>query len=245
MTLALDFGNTRIKAGLFRGSELVDHFTFDSPGDLLNSIDLFTQANSCILGSVTSDHEAVISLLPRHMKQMVFTTALKIPLKNLYRSALTLGSDRLAASVGSWMLYPRRNVLTIDVGTCVKYNFVNANDEYIGGAISPGVAMKLKAMHHYTQKLPLVALNPQFDRYVGVTSEESILAGAVVGTACEIDGMVSRYTAEFGDVVVVLTGGDADLLAGRLKSRFFAHPHVLLSGLNHILSLNSVESSAR
>lgn len=245
MQLALDFGNTRIKAGLFRNDELLETFTFDSAAELLNALDLFAQASTCILGSVTKEHEPVIALLPAKMKTVIFTMAMKIPLKNLYQSALTLGSDRLAASTGSWLLYPKKNVLTIDAGTCIKYNFVNAEDEYLGGGISPGIAMRLKAMHDYTQALPLVSIDATYDKMLGTTTQESILTGALTGTVCEIDGMIDRYDAGYSDLHVVLTGGDADLLATRLKNRFFAHPHVLLSGLNHILSINGGDGPVR
>jgi type III pantothenate kinase len=239
MNLALDFGNTRIKAGLFRDELLIDTHVFDSPQQLLNSLDLFAQVKKCIVGSVTRQHEDLLGLLPPGMNPRVFTHTMRTPFENLYQSALTLGSDRVAASAGSHLLYPGKNVLTIDAGTCIKYNFVNAGDQYLGGAISPGIRMRLAAMSHYTSALPLTEPEPDYGKLTGSSTRESLLSGAMVAAACEIEGMTERYALAHSDLHVVLTGGDADYLSTQLKSRFFAHPHLVLSGLNRLLMLNS------
>jgi type III pantothenate kinase len=170
---------------------------------------------------------------------VVFSVTDRVPLKNLYQSALTLGSDRMAAAVGAYLLHPGRNVLTVDAGTCIKYNFVNEKNEYLGGAISPGVQMRLSAMNHYTDALPLAEAEAGYAKLTGSTTKESLLSGAMIGAACEIDGMTERYCNIFPDLIVLLTGGDADYLSAQLKKRFFAHQNLVLTGLNHILNLNN------
>lgn len=236
MNLILDFGNTRIKTALFKGAELIHTRAFDSENELLANLDVFAGVKNCIIGSVTNQHQQASKQLSTKFNTLVFAASTPIPLKNLYKSTLTLGSDRIAASVGSWSLYPNQNVLTIDAGTCIKYNFVNSDNEYLGGAISPGIPMRLKAMHHYTQALPLVDVDKHYDKLIGQSTRESLLSGALMASVCEVDAMIDRYHSNYQNLVVVITGGDSDYLCKQVKSRFFAHQSILLQGLNTILN---------
>jgi len=238
MNLVLDFGNTRIKAGVFEGTHLKDSRIFSSEAELLADLDSFQTIKNCLIGSVTNDHRRTSQVIASKINTLVFTATMPIPLQNLYKSALTLGSDRIAASVGSWSLYPNQNVLTIDAGTCIKYNFVNAKNEYLGGAISPGIPMRLKAMNQYTQALPLVEVDKSYEKLIGQSTAESLLGGALLASACEVDGMIDRYKDQYNDLQAVITGGDADYLCKQLKNRFFANQNILLQGLNTILNFN-------
>ncbi len=238
MNLILDFGNTRVKAGVFDGKDLRLKKIFDSSQELLAQLDTFSNIEHCIIGSVTATHEAVYDVLEKKYHTLLFTATTPVPIKNLYQSALTLGSDRLAAAVGSYSFYPNSPVLTIDAGTCIKYNFVNAQNEYLGGAISPGIPMRLKAMHDYTHALPNVEADESYDRLLGRTSKESILSGAIMGAALETEGMIRRYREMYPALQVVITGGDAPYLCRQLKNRFFANQNILLYGLNTILNFN-------
>ncbi|WP_317899833.1 type III pantothenate kinase [Aurantibacillus circumpalustris] len=238
MNFVLDFGNTRIKTGLFEGNNLVETCVFASEKELLKQIDSFSNIKNCLIGSVTKDHVQTSKQLALKFNTRVFESTTPIPLVNLYKSALTLGSDRIAASVGAWSLYPNKNVLTIDAGTCIKYNFVNEKNEYLGGAISPGIPMRLKAMHQFTQALPLVELDKNYDKLTGQSTAESLLSGALVAAACEADAMIDRYMEQHENLQVVITGGDADYLCKQLKNRFFANQNILLQGLNTILNFN-------
>jgi type III pantothenate kinase len=238
MNLVLDFGNTRIKAAVFEGTDLKEKRAFNSESELISNLDSFKEIKNCVIGSVTNDHTKASELLSQKFNTLVFKAATPIPLKNLYKSALTLGSDRIAASVGAWAAFPDQHVLTIDAGTCIKYNFVNAKNEYLGGAISPGIPMRLKAMNHYTQKLPLVDMDKNYSKLTGENTPESIATGALLGTALEVDGMISRYLDAYPHLQVVITGGDSDYLCKQLKNRFFADPNILVAGLNTILNLN-------
>ncbi|HOZ87575.1 MAG TPA: type III pantothenate kinase [Bacteroidia bacterium] len=190
------------------------------------------------IGSVTGAHEDVFESLKKKFKTTLFSATSPVPLKNLYQSALTLGSDRMAAAVGAYSFYPNSNVLTIDAGTCIKYNFVNANNEYLGGAISPGIPMRLKAMHDYTHALPEIEADTTYEKLTGQNTRESLLSGAIIGAALEADGMISSYKALYPALQVVITGGDAPYLCKQLKNRFFANQNILLYGLNTILNFN-------
>lgn len=238
MNLVLDFGNTRIKAGVFNGNELVEKRYFESASEIPESVITLLPIKGCIIASVTKDHVPIVSVLKSRFRTMLFNADSATPLNNLYASAHTLGSDRLAASVGSYFFYPGRNVLTIDAGTCIKYNFVNDRNEYLGGAISPGLRMRLRAMSHFTSALPELDVDKEYCALIGTDTRGSMLSGAQLGAACEADAVIDRYKESFADLVVVVTGGDGDYLCSQLKNRFFANQNILLYGLNTILNLN-------
>jgi len=238
MNLVLDFGNTRVKAALFEDGRLQQFQTFSNTHDLMTSSLLQQSIQNCIIGSVTEAHEGIAAQLASKFYTYIFDGASKIPLKNLYQSVRTLGSDRIAASVGAFAMYPNQNVLTIDAGTCIKYNFVNHRNEYLGGAISPGIPMRLRAMHDYTSALPLVAVDKNFNTLIGQSTQDSLLSGALMGAVCEVDEMIHRYKTLYPELVVLITGGDGDYLCSHLKSRFFANDHLLLHGLNTILQIH-------
>src|SRR5687768_7147877 len=108
MNLALDFGNTRIKAGVFDKHALVRDWIFSTPAELLAS-DLFESVTNCIVCSVTSFHVAVLEQKSKSLNLVLFRPDTPLPITNLYQSALTLGSDRLAAAVGGYTLHPDKN----------------------------------------------------------------------------------------------------------------------------------------
>jgi type III pantothenate kinase len=238
MNLVVDFGNTRIKAGVFKETQIQKTFVFASEAQLIDTFQNDPAIKNCLIASVTQAHEITLARFSSNFNTALFSAHTPIPLINKYTSALTLGSDRMAAAVGSFSLYPNQNVLTIDAGTCIKYNFVNAQNDYLGGAISPGISMRLKAMNQYTSALPLVPFNLSYHQLIGTSTQESLLSGALIASACEVDGMIQRYKEEYDDLLVLITGGDADYLCKQVKNRFFAHQNLLLQGLNTILNYN-------
>lgn len=238
MNLVIDIGNTRVKAGLFKGMELLDLKSYSSLKDLAQDTDFIKKSKRMIIGSVVDGLEEEINILQSLGSLHIFKTDTKIPLKNLYKSASTLGSDRLAASLGAYYLFPSKNVLTIDAGTCIKYNFCNKNNEYLGGGISPGISMRFKALHHYTSKLPLIEVDYSYTELIGNTTQTSILSGVLNGILLEIDGIINQYQKQFPDLICVLTGGDSEYLAKRLKNSIFVHQNLVLKGLNDILNYN-------
>ncbi|MDX2173108.1 MAG: type III pantothenate kinase [Bacteroidota bacterium] len=238
MNLVLDFGNTSIKAAVFNKNELIKSYIFNSDEELTDFILNQNNINNSIICSVTNQHHLILEKLPKKIEALIYSSNTKIPLKNLYKSISTLGSDRIAASVGSYTLFPNKNVLTIDAGTCIKYNFVNADNEYLGGAISPGLNMRLKALNHFTHALPLIEFDKNYEKLTGETTQESILSGALIGAVCEVKSMIEQYHALYKDLQIVITGGNANYLSKQLKSRFFTNQNILLYGLNSILNYN-------
>lgn len=236
--LALDFGNTSIKAASFSGNQLKEVKTFSNVVELLEYEAYVTSHTHVIIGSVTNEHLKFVEHYQNRIPLTIFTTSSTIPLKNLYQTSATLGSDRLSASVGAYSLYPNTDVLCIDCGTCIKYNFVNSKNEYLGGAISPGLQMRFKALNHFTSKLPLVNFDKDFVKLVGQNTSESILSGVINGTIKEIAGIIEEYQQNYPHIKIVITGGDGNFFAQHLKKNgIFTHPNLVLEGLNLILNL--------
>jgi type III pantothenate kinase len=236
LNLVVDIGNTRVKAALFEGNILIENKVYNQISDLLSDTLFIFKAKNAIIGSVVVGLDDFYADLNALIPTKIFKADTKIPLKNLYQSVSTLGSDRIIASVGGYYLYPNSNLLIIDTGTCIKYNFTNSQNEYLGGGISPGIQMKFKALNQFTSKLPLINFDKTYNNLIGTNTENSILSGVLNGTVEEVDGIISQYNDEFTNLICILTGGDSEYLAKRLKNSIFAHQNLILKGLNDILN---------
>ncbi len=242
MQLIIDIGNSKIKIAVFNGQDLVEFNSFPKL-TYKKFEDLFTKypaLSSCLICTVSDDIDALKGLLEQHLKITVFNYKTKIPVTNLYGTPKTLGYDRLAGAIGANNLYKGKNVLVIDSGTCVTYNFVSAKGEYLGGSISPGLDMRFNALNHFTAKLPLIEFE-EIDQLTGDDTKYSILTGVINGMAYEMDGFINAYTAKYKQLQVVLTGGNAPRFEKALKNSIFVHPNIVLWGLKTILDYNNEE----
>ncbi len=238
MNLVIDIGNTRVKAALFKENLLLELKIYNSVSELISDLNFIRKGKNAIIGSVVDDLDLFYSALNSLIPTSVFTSQTKTPLTNLYYSVNTLGSDRLLAAIGAYTLYPNTDILVIDAGTCIKYNFTNSKNEYLGGGISPGIQMKFKALEHFTSKLPLVELDTNFNDLIGTNTQNSILSGVLNGSVAEIEGIINEYKILFPNIICVLTVGDSEFLAKRLKNSIFTHQNLVLIGLNDILNYN-------
>lgn len=240
MNLVLDLGNTWQKVALFNGDELVSvhNFIAAKRKDVVRICSDF-QIESSILCSVVNAELSLKEYLVNNSSYMAFTEKTPLPIINLYETPATLGKDRLACAVAAWKLFPNCPVLSIDCGTCIKYNFVTEKGEFPGGSISPGIKMRLKAMHRYTSKLPLPELTEPAG-LIGKNTIDSILSGTLNGALIEIDGVIDRYMQEYAGLKVILTGGDSAFFENKLKNCTLTVPHLGLKGLNLILNYNAV-----
>jgi len=240
MQLVIDIGNTRVKTGLFDKDELLHFFVFQSFDEFISAnLPAKFPIQKCIIASVVNEFESIANFMTKTGEVFIFTSQTPTPLINLYESAHTLGSDRLAAAVGASCIFPNQNLLIVDAGTCIKYNFVSANNEYLGGGISPGLQMRFKALNHYTSRLPLIQTNSGYNELIGKNTTNSILSGVEIGSIAEINGIIERYEKQYPSIKVVLTGGDVNFFEKRLKNSIFADPFLILKGLNVILNFNS------
>jgi type III pantothenate kinase len=239
MNLAIDIGNSGIKIGLFNKSELIHFSHVKSAGKFLwKKYAIQKQVTNVIICSVVKDSGKSIEKKLKNVANTIHLNELtKTPIKNKYKTPKTLGKDRLAVAIAGSDLFPKSNVLIIQAGTCLTLDFINAKNEYLGGAISPGLNMRLKALHTFTGKLPLV--KPETISYrIGTTTNESILSGVVNGMKDEIDGTIEEYKRIYKNLKVILTGGDAYFFESQLKNEIFAQPNLVLYGLNKIIEHN-------
>lgn len=240
MNLVIDIGNTKIKVAVFEldNSELCEVFDEHHFLERLKEIIKTYKISQCILSSVKKTKQEYIDELQKIPIFIQLDGDTKVPFKNLYKTPHTLGVDRIALVAASVSLYPNRNCLVIDAGTCITYDFINSNNEYIGGSISPGIDMRYKSLHNYTSKLPELTKNSEF-QLTGTSTSTSIHSGVINGIVNEIEGIIGQYQQDFRDLTVVLTGGDTKFLSKQLKNGIFANQNFLLHGLNKILTFNN------
>lgn len=238
MNLAIDIGNTRVKVAVFDDDKLVHTQAYEKfeEKDVKFLFKRFKIENS-ILSAVSTYEDGITAFLSGNSKLLVLDTKTPLPVKNLYKTPLTLGKDRIAAVAGAVALFPKENALVLDVGTAITHEFITAAGEYLGGGISPGIRLRFKALNAYTSHLPLI--EPEaIDFLTGKSTKESILSGVMNGVHFELEGIIRAYEEKYGSVRVLLTGGDAPAFEATIKSKIFALPNLVLTGLNKILQHN-------
>ncbi|MBC9797576.1 type III pantothenate kinase [Sinomicrobium weinanense] len=240
MTLAVDAGNTLVKIAVFQSDDVLYAEKFPA-GDFLKKnseiLEKYPSVTDMIVASVADIAENDLRALAKKVRLHILGNLPVLPFSNRYATPETLGADRVALVSAASRTYPGRNVLVIDSGTCITYDFLNEKNEYLGGAISPGIRMRYKALHTFTAKLPLIDADRLGD-VIGNSTATSISSGVLNGVVNEIDGIIAQYRQRFQHLTVILTGGDLDFLSKQLKSSIFANPNFLLEGLNFIMELN-------
>ena len=239
ITLCFDFGNTRIKCAVFDGRELKEVIVLENDSDetIKQLIEKFTPQKS-LLSSVVDHNPNVESILSAATKFHKLDHNSKIPITTPVGKPETIGADRLGLVVAAADLFPGKNNLVIGLGAAITYNFINKNNEFLGGGISPGMEMRFKSLQVFTAKLPLVKKDWNFP-LVGYDTRTNILSGVILGMAKEIDGMIDAYAERYGNFNVLLTGGDAPYFVYHLKNLIFADPNLLFKGLYAISEFNN------
>lgn len=241
MNLTIDIGNSSVKAGLFEGERLAE--AMELPAEELPAVCRHDGVERLIVSCVAQGI-SLQSLLPAHLQHHVhyLSAASHLPFRIDYATPQTLGTDRIAAAAGAMKLFPSSPLIVIDAGTCITIDFIDAQRVYRGGAILPGIHLKLAALHEHTARLPQISFDSRtasaLPPLTGKSTEDSILAGVATATAMEVEGFVSRYTAACPGLRTVLTGGDAPYLHRVASYPHATEEHLLLQGLNAILSMN-------
>jgi type III pantothenate kinase len=239
MNLCVDQGNTLVKIGVFKDDVLVfleqyQHLTPEIVGRLINAYPLLR----CIVSST--------ALVPVFLEEMLAIQGIEyleldaktlLPFTNAYLTPATLGKDRLAAVAGAQALKPNQDVLVVDAGTAITYDFLDAEGVYHGGNIAPGLEMRAAALHQFTHRLPRVELYAP-KQILGNDTLSAINNGIVYGAVFEIDGYINSLLLNYPKLCVFLTGGSAFYFDNLLKNRTFATKNLVLTGLNRILSIN-------
>ena len=236
--LVIDIGNTFTKAAIFDHNELVytKHYialTTEILDDLLANYTI----DKAIISSVKKQTDSWEAHLKQKTQLIYFNAAMTKGIYNHYRTPQTLGLDRLAGVVGANYLYPQKNNLVIDGGTCITYDWVDTAGNYFGGSISPGLNMRYNALNHYTANLPVVKQDTGFDKNSGDDTETAIRSGVQNGIKFEMLGFIESYAKDKKQLNIVLTGGDSIFFDTLLKNSIFApciknEPYLVLKGLN-------------
>ncbi len=241
-TLCFDFGNTRLKCGVFQNGNLTETITlaedaYQNISALLNTY----QPSNTILSSVIEHDEHIETLLRSSSNFHKLSYQSKLPFTSPVGKPDTIGADRIALVSAATHLFPKSNTLVIALGTCITYNFTNKHNQFLGGGISPGLNMRLQSLKQYTAKLPLI--KPDFNYpLIGYDTATNILSGVIGGMANEIDGFINAYTLLYSNFNVLLTGGDTSDFAGLLKNKIFADPDLLFKGLYAISEYNDTKT---
>lgn len=238
-TLCLDFGNTRLKAGVFSNDTFKEEVVLEDAGAA--AIQLLLEKyhpQKSILSSVINHASEVETLLSENTKFHTLSSSSKLNFTTPVSKPETIGADRLALCAAAVHYYPGKNNLVIGLGSCITYNFVNQHHEFLGGAISPGMEMRFKSMHTYTAKLPLVQKDYNFP-VIGYDTKTNLQSGVLAGITFEIGGCIDFYAERYGNFNVVLTGGDAGYFARHLKNKIFADLNFLFKGLYAISEANN------
>ena len=238
-TLCFDFGNTRLKAAFFKDTKLIEVIVIENDSEatiesLLKKLD----PQKAILSSVINHNAEIETLLTSKTKFHRLNHLSKLPFTTPVGEPETIGADRLALSAAAVYFFPKQHNLVIGMGSCITYNFINADHEFLGGGISPGMEMRMKSLNQFTAKLPIVKPDGNVP-LIGYDTVTNILSGVVMGMANEIDGFINSYKEKFGNFNVHLTGGDLVYLAPHLKNQIFADPELIFKGLYAISEVNN------
>lgn len=241
--LAIDQGNTLLKYAVHvyssHVSAIQSHKLY-SVKQLTDALKSFSVSHAIVSSVASSDKQTELfhALHDLKISFIHLNSHTPVPIQNCYETPHTLGYDRLADAVGAWSLYPGKHSLVIDCGTCINYELITGSGEYLGGGISPGLMMRLEALHHFTGKLPLTNPDDFSEKLPGRNTEQSILCATIGGMAGEMDWMIEKYRQQFTPLNIILTGGDASRFGKYLKNQIFAHPDLALYGLLEILFYN-------
>lgn len=241
MLLAVDIGNTLSKAALFDENMLIGPFQFglENPVSLLEWVDAHAPSAG-MMASVRHIPATLLTELRNRMHFSVLDHSTRLPFSVDYQTPETLGRDRIAAVAAGFGRFPGQDVLVIDMGSCITYDFIDSSGVYRGGAISPGMQMRFRAMQHFTDKLP-VATAVQYAAFPGKSTMESLQAGVMLGIEAELNGMITRFETMSKNLKVIVGGGDNNFFDKKFKISIFAVSNLVLEGLKVIMEYNEIE----
>ncbi len=240
MNLAVDIGNSLSKLAIFDEHKQIIRLLITEKVRQQH-ITLLTRSfsiSNCIISSVRNDNTGIEKLFSSQTRILHMDSSTPLPYQNLYKSPATLGNDRKALAAGAASLFPRTSVLVISAGTAITYDFMDSSGSYHGGAISPGMYMRFKALNTFTGKLPLVN-GGDYSGFTGTTTAQSIAAGVVEGIIGEMQHFIALYRNKASGLKIILTGGDVKCFDKMLKNKIFALPNLALIGLNEIMEFNA------
>lgn len=240
MLLVIDVGNTQLKLAVFEQNtllqkEIATYNEWKKTIEIL--LNTFEKIQNIVVASVGKLEKQDFLSINTNLNVYFISRESRFPFKNLYATPKTLGIDRMVLASGAVLQFPNKKRLIIDVGTCITYDFIDENNNYLGGAISPGIRLRYESLHNYTAKLPLLTKERPTE-IIGNSTSQSIHSGIINGISMEIDGFINAKFNKNDNFIIILTGGDSDFLADRLKNTIFANPNFLLESLNQTFQYN-------
>jgi type III pantothenate kinase len=234
--LIVDIGNSHTKAAVFDGS-LLREFVQDDVEHLVAMCEKWLPERAMICETGTD--QRTLQFVQERLPTIWYHPGLIHPISNAYVTPETLGADRIAGAVAAAGLFPGKTIMKIDFGSCNTIDYVDPQLGFMGGSISPGLQMRLRALHQFTRRLPDITFSGQEEILLfGKDTATSIQSGVLQGIVLETDGFIDRYKASFPGLEVVATGGNAEWFASRLKNKIFVRPYLVMEGLNSILQQN-------
>ncbi len=240
MNLIVDIGNTLAKLYLFEEGEIVARCRASNFEDALSEILVHGKPEGCAVATVAEKFEEMEERLRRlGIPSLNVSGTTPTPLKMAYHTAETLGADRIAAAAGAWSLMPENDLLIVDAGTCITYDFVSKSGEYRGGNIALGIAARLAALQKQTERLPLIEKDGDTP-LSGYNTETAIRSGVVRGVKYELEGHAAALQKQHPALRIVVTGGDAAFLCKNTDIPLCIDNDLVARGLNCILSHNEI-----
>ncbi len=248
MRLIIDFGNTLCKVAFYENDEELNLHSFSNItlemlqthiNKYINLQPVPGKITHCIVSSVINYPAEIKAYLQTTYQFIELNSNTPLPVSIKYETPNTLGNDRIAAVVGGKSLFPDQDLLIVDAGTCITFDFLNKNGDYLGGAITPGIKLRFKSLNNYTDKLPLIMHFGKDVKLIGSSTEGSIKSGVINGVKAEVNGIIENYREEYPEIKIIFTGGDINYFDTTPKNNIFAVANLVLKGLNTILNYNA------
>ena len=239
--LTIDIGNTKAKYAVFNDKNIVESHVFNPiSDDLKHLLQQHPNINKGIISSVGGMVQDCLQQLG-DIKIIVLNSNTKLPFSLTYKEKTKIGADRLALVAAAYAEKPHQNSLVIDIGTCITYDILTADDRHLGGPISPGMQLRFKAMHEHTALLPLCEPTRNELKIVCDDTVECLQSGVQLGVLHEIKEFIELYSLKFNNLNVFISGGDNIFLQNKLKSCTFASSNFMFNGLKFILEYNDIQ----
>lgn len=240
MNLCIDIGNTLVKIAIFEGDNIIHQESFDDFGiAVVERIRQNYGVKNVVISSVRLDNPQLYTDMGNLFEKVIILNSdTKIPITNQYKTPETLGKDRLAVVIGANYLYPDRNLLVIDAGSAITFDFIDDKAVYKGGNIAPGLSMRFRALNEFTSRLPLLSPQNEYP-LLGANTSEAIISGVQNSIIFEVDAYITELGKLYPDVITLITGGDAKFFDNKVKNTIFVIPNLVLIGLNRILNFNA------
>lgn len=239
MNLVVDSGNTSTKVAVMDGETTVREWRFDrfTQGDA-DAIIAGYSPSKVIVASTGGDGERICAMLEGRVGFLLRMSPLTpVPIGIDYDTPQTLGTDRIAAAVGAVEVYGAGDMLIVDMGTAITFDFVEGG-VFRGGNISLGVGSRFRALHDYTAHLPQCGITG-IDGSLGRSTRTAIEQGVMRSVLYEIKGYADEFLQKNPQIRIIFCGGDAKCFVNRIKNAIFANCNMMYIGLNRILEYNA------